>query len=93
MSPASTLTEVDVEDAETIGGSVLEELTDGASAFRGSLREGTKTDRLTFLGQQSQRRIPGNMIPGRVGCEDVACLLGGIESHRDRAGRVLVALQ
>ena len=33
------------------------------------------------------------MIPGRVGREDVARLLGGIEGHADRAGRVFVALE
>lgn len=33
------------------------------------------------------------MIPGRVGREDVARLLGGIEGHRDRAGRVFISLE
>ena len=93
LAGEEVLTQIDVEDAEAVGGGVLKELADGASAFRGALYEGPKSDRLAFLGQQGQRGIPGDVIPGGIGGEDVARLLGRIEGHRDRSGLVFVALK
>ncbi len=40
---------------------------------------------MAFLGQQGQRTIPGDVIPGRIGGADVARLLGGIEGRVTKA--------
>ena len=87
------LAEIHVEDTQAVRRGVLEELTDGATADRGALGQGTEADCLALAGQQGERLIPRDVIPGRVGGEDVARLLGGVEGHRDRAGRVIVALE
>jgi hypothetical protein len=93
LAGEEALAQIDVEDTKAVRGRVLEELSDGASAFRGALGEGAEADRLALLGQQGQRRIPGDMIPGWFGREDIARLLGGIEGHCDRARRVFFALE